>query len=66
MKPWTIKTTCFPLTLTLNKMCDMSHPHAPVMAQDAKHTEEYTDEIVNCIHLAHRIWMDGKGDDPSP
>ena len=51
-QPWTVVTNSVEIPKVLNVVCDKSHYHVHVMAQDTKKTEEYTNDIADAIHTA--------------
>ena len=66
LKSWTVATNCFPLTQELNRTClgdyqkgyhDEFTRHAICEGDDTKRSEEYTDEIVQCVHRTHRTHL---------
>ena len=57
-KPWRIATNNKPLLRSLvGKRCpgiDSTHLHTPCQGRETKATENYTHELVDCIHRAFR------------
>ena len=63
LKSWAVVTDCVPLITLLDKKCqgeytkgfhDDSTRHVVCEGEDTKASEQYTEHIVQCVHIAHR------------